>query len=152
LRDRAESEWKAFNRSYPRQLKFFQEIQKLHPADPWVSSQVAAIYAGQRDWLNSCSTYELLSQNGKGLSLSPYYTGICEPDDKKIKAFETMLREVPDHGPSLELLSELYVQQSRPEDACKVLYRLSQIPFYEKQYVRTKKKLNENFCGQYLKN
>jgi tetratricopeptide (TPR) repeat protein len=151
LRQSAAKNWLVFNASHSQQLSFFEELQKLHPENPWVISQVAEKYRSVRQWRESYISFESLIDLSPSFA-APWFNMAMSTGKAsvQIRLLKEMIQVVPDDTYAMELLARLYLKQNNKGEACRLLSNVIQIPKYEEQYQQSTNLYTGNNCEKVL--
>jgi lysophospholipase L1-like esterase len=137
LRDRAQREWTSLNAAYPPQRDLVDAILALHPGEPWIVAQSAALDQRMGRYVEACEGWQRLADLAPGSTAPWYHRSHCAPDDETRAAeLQRMLQVVPDHAPTVE--EQLLLAQRRGEKAsiCDRAVELGRLARYSEQFAR----------------
>lgn len=147
LRVQAAKEWLKYNQSHVEQLKFFEELHRIHPRNPWITGQLADVNLLLQKRDDAYDLYSLMAELAPGVAVPWYQMAVATRLPKRrLDLMEKMLQVVPDHVKSMQGLAPYYPA----EKGCKLLSRLLEIPESREQFKKNKALFEKNKCGPVL--
>ncbi|MCI0413880.1 hypothetical protein L0222_13905 [bacterium] len=147
LRDMAANDWLKYNVSHVEQLKFYQELHRIYPKNPWITAQLADVNFLLRKREEAYNLYNSMNEMAPGIAV-PWYQMAASTrfPKRKVDLMQKMLQTAPDHVQSMQGLASYYTV----DKACVLLTRLLEIPVSKEQHKTNKILYEKNQCAQVL--
>jgi len=147
LRREAAEDWLEYQGNASRQLELYKKLSYLYPRDPWQTMLLANANQKMKRWPEAYRAYALLPHLVPDYAAPWYHMALCTNDENdRVDLLKKMLKIVPDHTVSMEILSQYYIQQKRTREACQLLSRVMEIPEFREQYIESKDLFEKQYC------
>jgi lysophospholipase L1-like esterase len=148
LRERAARDWASLNADYSPQREIVDALLAIHPEEPWLVAQSAALDQQMGRFVEACAGWQRLADRSPDSSAPWYHRSLCAPDDDaREAALERMLRVVPDHAPSVEEQLGLARRRGEGHRICDRAVELAGLARYPEQFARAHEAFRDAGCS-----